>query len=177
MTPVDFTTPVEPWVVVAHDGDRSVREQVSALESGGVVQRLDSAKMTDEAGLFREFADKLGFPSYFGHNWYALVDCLDDLHSSGHGLLPVVVVTEESDVLVGRTFFPTLLSMLCEAAERANLSLDADDLPRDRPPFPLHFVFFVNRRGVGDVAELLAVREDLVVRESGGRLLVCSQPR
>lgn len=65
--------------------------------------------------------------------------------------------------------------MLREAAERANLSLDADDLPRDRPPFPLHFLFFVDRRGVGEVAELLAAREDLTVRETGGRLLVCSQ--
>ncbi|RDI30709.1 hypothetical protein [Lentzea flaviverrucosa] len=40
MTPVDPTTPVEPWVVVAQNGDRSVREQVAAIESAGVVRRL-----------------------------------------------------------------------------------------------------------------------------------------
>jgi RNAse (barnase) inhibitor barstar len=173
-TPFDFAAPVEPWVVVARDDDRVVQAQLSALASDSVVRRLDSRKMTTEAGLFKEFAEQLEFPSYFGHNWYALVDCLDDLHGSWHGNLPVVVVLEDADVLVDQDFFPLFIALLCEAAERANLSLDADDLPRDRPPFPLHFLFFIGRHDCGEIIDRLHVRDDVLVRESEGRLLVSS---
>lgn len=175
VTSFDFLSPVEPWVVIARDDDRVTHEQVKALTPGGVIRRLDSTKMTDVDGLLSEFAEKLEFPSYFGHNWYALVDCLDDLHGSWHGNLPVVVVVEDADELIGKDFFPLLIALLCEAGERANLSLDADGLPRSRPPFPLHFVFFSARREIREVAAKLHVRDDLLFRESGGRLFVWSR--
>jgi RNAse (barnase) inhibitor barstar len=175
VTSFDLASPIEPWVVVARDDDHLVHEQVAALTPGGVVRRLDPRKMTDAAGLFNEFAAKLEFPSYFGHNWYALVDCLDDLHGSWHGKRPVAIVVEDADVLVGKEFFPLFIAVLCEAAERANLSLDADGLPRSRPPFPLHFVFFLARCELREAAEALRMRDDILIRESGGRLLVWSQ--
>jgi RNAse (barnase) inhibitor barstar len=175
VTPFDLASPVEPWIVIARHDDRLARERVSLLTPSGVVKRLDATRMTDVPGLFSEFADKLEFPSYFGHNWYALVDCLDDLHGSWHGGLPVAVVVEDAESLVGKEFFPLFISLLCEAAERANLSLDADGVPRDRPPFPLHFVFFVNDLDVGWIADQLRRRDDLVIRGSDGRLLICSR--
>ncbi|MET8094322.1 barstar family protein [Micromonospora sp. NPDC005220] len=176
VTSFDLASPIGPWVVVARNDDRMAHEKVAALAPGGVVRRLDSRRMVDAAGLFAEFSDKLEFPSYFGHNWYALVDCLDDLHGSWHDKRPVVIVVEEADVLVGKDFFPLFISLLCEAAERANLSLDADGLPRNRPPFPLHFMFFLARCEVREVAKELSSRDDMLVRESDGRLLVWSQP-
>ncbi|MER7588612.1 hypothetical protein ABTW72_13855 [Micromonospora sp. NPDC127501] len=79
-------------------------------------------------------------------------------------------------MLVGKGFFPLFVAVLCEAADRANLSLDADGLPRSRPPFPLHFMFFLARCEVREVAKELSSRDDMLIRESGGRLLVWSQP-
>ncbi|MGW7647298.1 barstar family protein [Streptomyces bobili] len=38
-----------------------------------------------DAGIFRTFAQELSFLGYFGHNWDALVDCLDDWPGPGHG--------------------------------------------------------------------------------------------
>lgn len=174
LTSFDLTSPVEPWVVIARADDRMVHDQVKVL-THGVVRELDSKKMTDAAGLFNEFAEKLEFPSYFGHNWYALVDCLDDLHGSGHGKQPVVVVVEGADELVGMDFFPLFIALLCEAGERANLSLDADGLLRGRPPFPLHFIFFLVSREVREAAVRLDVRDDILLREFDGRLLVWSR--
>lgn len=175
VTSFDFASPVEPWVVIARADDRMAHKQVEALTPGGVVRRMDPRKMVDAAGLFSEFAEKLEFPSYFGHNWYALVDCLDDLHGSWHGERPVVVVVDDADELVGKEFFSLFIALLCEAGERANLSLDADGLPRGRPPFPLHFVFFLARGEPEEVAARLHVRDDLLIREFNGRLLVWSR--
>ncbi|MEV6606902.1 barstar family protein [Kutzneria sp. NPDC051319] len=174
--PFTLTSPVEPWVVVTQDDDLVARELLAAIATSGVVKPLDSAMMTDTSGLFAEFADKLEFPPYFGHNWYALVDCLDDLHSSGHGQLPVAVVVEDADPVVDTDFFPLFIALLCEAADRANLSLDADDLPRDRPPFPLHFIFFTKRTNRKQLADRLRERDDLSVHESDDRVLVSSKP-
>lgn len=171
----DLMSPVEPWVVITRADDRMVHDQLKAPTPDLVIRRLDSRNMTDATGLFSEFAEKLEFPSYFGQNWYALVDCLDDLHGSWHGNRPVVVVVEDADELVDKEFFSLFIALLCEAGERANLSLDADDLPRSRPPFPLHFVFFLARGEIGEVAARLHVRDDLFINESNGRLLVSSQ--
>lgn len=173
--PFDLASPVEPWVVVAADDDGVVRERVSELMSLGIVRHLDSTKMVDEAGLFSEFADKLQFPSYFGHNWYALVDCLDDLHGSWHGERAVVIIVEGAELLVNKNFFPLFVALLCEAAERANLSLDADGLPRGRSPFPLHFVFFVGGCDLRVLADMLRTRNDIYIHEWGDRLLISSQ--
>lgn len=174
-TPFDFMAPIEPWVAIARHDDRMVHAMVSVIEEDGVVRRLNARKMTDAAGLFNEFAGQLDFPRYFGHNWYALVDCLDDLHGSWHGGRPVVVVVGDIDVLIEKDFFALFVSLLCEAAERANLSLDSDGFPRGRAPFPLHFIFFANHDLEG-IAERLRERDDILVRESDGCILVSSSP-
>lgn len=162
-------------MVIARADDRMVHDQLKAPAPDRVIRRLDSRNMTDVTGLFGEFAEKLEFPSYFGQNWYALVDCLDDLHGSWHGNRPVVVVVENADELVNKEFFSLLIALLCEAGERANLSLDADGLPRSRPPFPLHFVCLLECGEIAEVAAKLHVRDDLLINEFDGRLLVSLQ--
>jgi RNAse (barnase) inhibitor barstar len=40
---------------------------------------LDGARLTGKADLLRELAAAFDFPSYFGHNWDALIDCWSDM--------------------------------------------------------------------------------------------------
>ncbi|MGC9667883.1 barstar family protein [Planosporangium sp. 12N6] len=40
---------------------------------------VDGEACHSRAGLFAEWAARLSFPEYFGHNWDALSDCLADL--------------------------------------------------------------------------------------------------
>lgn len=170
---LDFGSLSEPWVIIGRSSDDGLHDAVDALTYGGIVRNLSSRRMLTPGNLFAEFAKELEFPSYFGRNWDALVDCLDDLHGSWHGNRPVLVVVDGADELVDAPFFPLFVVVLCEAAEKANLSLDADGVPRDQAPFPLHFVFFVNDRALGEVADMLRQgRDDLRVVEAAGRLLV-----
>ncbi|HZO02881.1 MAG TPA: barstar family protein [Burkholderiales bacterium] len=44
-------------------------------------------RFADKESLLRNIAAALDFPSWFGHNWDALEDCLSDLPGEGHVLL------------------------------------------------------------------------------------------
>lgn len=63
----------------------------------------------------------------------------------------------EADVLLGADFLGLFISVLCQAAWKANLQLDADGLPDgERVPFVLHFVFLLERTVPADFAETVS---------------------
>jgi len=53
---------------------------VSALAARNIQARvLDGSRLSGKADLLRELAAAFAFPSYFGHNWDALIDCWSDM--------------------------------------------------------------------------------------------------
>ncbi|MFI5938334.1 barstar family protein [Actinoplanes sp. NPDC051494] len=182
---IDLSVPGEPFVIFARSDDASFHGGGSegggdggggAGSDGGVVVRLAAEALTDKGRLFREFARELRFPSYFGHNWDALVDCLGDLHPHFDGAWPSLVLIESADVVVVTDHFALLVDVLCDGAWQANLQLDADDEPNGRESYPLRFVFLMDRFDPGLITRRLRSRPQLVVSESVGRLLVTSNP-
>ncbi|WP_390624070.1 barstar family protein [Fodinicola feengrottensis] len=86
MSVPDFSQRVAPWVLVAPRRSFEIASRLAALsDAGGIVRRVDGERMRSERDLFREFAVNLKFPSYFGYNWDALIDCFDNLHGDWHG--------------------------------------------------------------------------------------------
>src|SRR5205823_4068342 len=78
---VQCADPNDP-VVIAADSltTDEVRQLVSALAERTIQARvLDGSRLASKADLLRELAAAFAFPSYFGHNWDALVDCWSDL--------------------------------------------------------------------------------------------------
>ncbi|WP_282703321.1 barstar family protein [Streptomyces sp. CC219B] len=141
MTAFDITGTSEPWVVFVPQGDAEVRRQLSSLEaSGGRVHRLDSRDLLTEQGIYAAFAEALQFPGYFGRNWDAMVDCLDDLCGAVTRGVGIAVVIDEADRLLGTEHFPLFVSVLCQGADRANSDVDLDGVPQDRPAVAEHFV-------------------------------------
>ncbi|WP_405991656.1 barstar family protein [Streptomyces sp. NBC_00986] len=101
MAVYDFTRREEPWVVIAPQDDPLLERQLIALEEqGGLVFHLSAEQLATQEGVFAAFARTLESPGYFGRDWDAMVDCLDDLHRSWHGGRGVAVVVRDADLLL-----------------------------------------------------------------------------
>ncbi|MFJ9547984.1 barstar family protein [Streptomyces erythrochromogenes] len=161
--PFDVSLPVTPWVVFGPRGAPVFGEQIAALEAkGGRVYHFQAVDFLDRGTMFAEFAAKLGFPAYFGRNWPALVDCLDDLHGDVTGGVGVVCVIHGADVLLDSEDLRDLVSILCLAADRANTEFDLDGDPRDRPVVIEHFVFLLDEVPAREFADRIDEPENVI---------------
>lgn len=162
-----------PWVVFTRQGDPWLNaETAELLEQGGRVLHLDGRELREPQALFAVFARELGFPGYFGHNWDALVDCLHD-RNDRHDRTDSVVLIEHADGLLGADFLGVFVSVLCQAAWRGNLQLDADGAPDpDWMPFALHFVFVLDDTSPAAFTGAAAGGMDVEVSLEEGRLMV-----
>lgn len=87
----------------------------AAVTAGLFCARLDLAACRDKSGLLAALAEALHFPDWFGHNWDALADCLDDLQwLPGQG---VVLVLEHTGTL--RAAAPQAYRLACEILAEA----------------------------------------------------------
>ncbi|MFF9565448.1 barstar family protein [Leifsonia sp. NPDC014704] len=63
-----------------------VDESLASFRSAGYrVVRLDTASWTDEADLHDALSTALDFPAYYGRNFAALSDCLQDVVEQAYG--------------------------------------------------------------------------------------------
>ncbi|WP_329116967.1 barstar family protein [Streptomyces sp. NBC_01465] len=145
MTPFDVPKPKAPWVVFGPRETVEFEEQALALRAaGGRVYELQARDLRDEVSTCEAFARAVGAPGYFGWNWDALVDCLDDLHDQLTGGVGIVVLVHGADELLGANHLRVLMSSLCLAADRTNTEVDSDGEPRGRPVVIEHFLFLLD---------------------------------
>ncbi|MFG2541794.1 barstar family protein [Streptomyces sp. NPDC048594] len=176
MTDFDLAGTSDPWVIFAPHGSIVVQEQISQLEAeGGQCYYFDSRRLLDEQGVHRSFAETLRFPGYYGRNWDALVDCLDDLCGDVTGGVGVAGVIQEADVLLEVKYFPLFVSVLCQGADRANSAVDLDGFPLERPAISEHFVFEFREFDPGRVRRLVE-QPDLVVSQGDGFVAASLDP-
>ncbi|WP_245602048.1 barstar family protein [Hamadaea tsunoensis] len=174
MSPPSLTERRSPWVVFTRCDDPWVgAETAELLNRGGSVFRLDGRELRDPGSLFTAFARELTFPSYFERNWDALVDCLWDWHSHATITDDVAIIIDDADELLYADFLGTLVSVLCQAAWKANLQLDADGNPHNDEhwtPRALHTAVLLGHTPPAAFAERAVSDQDVAVVFDGGRL-------
>jgi hypothetical protein len=98
-------------------------EQASSLASALAplqihARVIDGAHLSGKADLLRELAKAFAFPSYFGQNWDALLDCWSDLSwLPGRGW---ICILQGADALhaIDAKAHDTLLGVCRDAAQR-----------------------------------------------------------
>uniref|UniRef100_A0AAU2K5E8 Barstar family protein n=1 Tax=Streptomyces sp. NBC_00049 TaxID=2903617 RepID=A0AAU2K5E8_9ACTN len=167
-----MTKPQTPWVVFGPREAVEFKEQTAALRTeGGRVCKVHARDLADGASVCDAFARAVGVPGYFGWNWDALVDRLDDTHEAVTGGVGIVMVVHGADVLLGADHLKVFMTMLCLAADRANTEVDPDGNPRDEPVVIEHFVFLLDEVRAEEFAAGIE-DPDLAVRVEGDFLTV-----
>jgi hypothetical protein len=119
------------------------------------VKVLRGKKMRTRADLFNEFAAVLQFPDYFGENWAALEECLDDLEwVRAEGF--VVLISNVTSVLSNehpeeRMILPRVLDRVCKDWATSHRVYPSKELK----PAPFHVVFHAMQADLELARELL----------------------
>lgn len=114
---------------------------------------IEGKKCQDLDSLYVEFSKKLQFPSYFGKNWDALDECLNDLEWLGEK--SYILILKDSYLLFNLhpadldTFFKILDIAITEWTQGRN----TDSFPT--PPTPFHVVFHSTEPNKNEVIKKL----------------------
>lgn len=125
-------------------------------EAGLTARVVRGRKMTRFSGLMDEFAAALQFPSYFGENWPAFQECLEDMEWLPAGKGIVIAVADAGQVLSDEP--DVELRVLIRSFARAHASYAspiADNEWWDRPAIPFHVVLQASPDSSGDLLEWL----------------------
>jgi hypothetical protein len=68
-----------PWLHIIPTDHSELANEILAPAPGMCIRRLRGEKMSNESRLFDEVSAACQFPYYFGENWDALSECLNDL--------------------------------------------------------------------------------------------------
>lgn len=120
------------------------------------VRIVRGKKMKSRAGLFDEFAAAFQFPDYFGENWAALEECLDDLEwlpADGY----VMLVSDAPNLLSeedpqDRTTLLRLLARVCKHWQTEHRIFPSRQLNLH----PFHIVFHGAESQVEILLEILS---------------------
>ena len=88
--------------------------------------KIDTARISDWDSFHAVFANVFGFPSFYGRNMNAWIDCMTSLDEPGEGMTTVhappggVVVIELEQVDTFAVRFPELYSAIVESVAFVN---------------------------------------------------------
>lgn len=110
-------------------------------EAGLTVRVARGRKMAEVDKLMDEFAASLQFPYYFGENWPAFQECIEDMDWLPVGEGYVVAISDAPDVLSNAPAAELSVLIRSFAQARATYSSPvADGEWWDRPALPFHVV-------------------------------------
>lgn len=127
-----------PWIHTLVGADTRLTRDAGSIFAA----RLDGRRMRSPGELFTEIARALSFPGYFGQNWDALDECLNDLSwlPAKNANEPIVlIISDAGELLQNEPELKKLLLILSSASVRWNQPPKTQ--PHNRAARPFHTVF------------------------------------
>ncbi|MCK1995535.1 barstar family protein [Peribacillus muralis] len=125
---------------------KKLYEACCESDSKKFVVMIEGQYCHNKKGLFREFARKLHFPDYFGHNWDAFNECINDLEwlDADQYVLFIkdfhlILENDEENVEI-------FLSILDYTVKEWKMGRDYGAL--QTPPTPFHIVIYSDKASI-----------------------------
>jgi RNAse (barnase) inhibitor barstar len=135
-----------PWVQLlvlkkAQDFDfKSLQNQLSEF----VIKVIDGNKCKSRSDLFSELAHLFEFPSYFGHNWDALDECITDLEwMPGRGYILLIKNADQLLSEDAQESYAIFIGIMKKAGEEWSIPQVGE---WSRPATPFHSLLAVSDR-------------------------------
>lgn len=154
-------------LIVARESD--IDYFASRITSGTVVKLIRGTRGRNLQALFQEWAAALQFPYYFGHNWDAFDECINDLYWLPSKKYIFIITNVDSILQVDDKNFRIFLKLLKDAADtwaKPITGAEVNDPRWVRGPIAFQIVFHcesINRKGT--IAKLKATGIEVAVKE------------
>lgn len=107
-----------------------------------LIKLVQGSKITSIKKLFKEFSEKLKFPSYFSYNWASFDECINDLEWLDAKSYVIVLNNVEKICNIEKEDIKIFFKILNETASEWNFGRNYDDFPTD--PTPFHIILKCN---------------------------------
>ncbi|WXR62059.1 barstar family protein [Peptostreptococcaceae bacterium AGR-M142] len=100
---------------------------------------IDGNECLESEGLLLEFCKVFKFPDYFGHNWEALEDCINDLDWLPSDNYTILIKDAHNILKYEYDNFKVLIRILKTASKEWVEGISYSDYPKEKTPF--HIIF------------------------------------
>ena len=130
-----------PWVELLILPQRKVLQTVVENLDKFITVTIDGPKCTTKTGLFSVFGRALKFPPYFGNNWDAFEECINDLKWVPSDGYLVMIVNAEHLLLNSEHDYKTFVDIMQKAG--ANWAKQQTG-EKDSPSVPFHVLLTIS---------------------------------
>ncbi len=123
------------------------------ISSNGYIAIIDGNTISDKNKLLQSFSEALAFPNYFGYNWDAFEECINDLEwldASSY----IIVLKNPENMNIGAHDHQILLEILNNAS-RAWMEGRQHNARFSTNPTPFHIILAVDQGQIGRVKKIL----------------------
>lgn len=143
----------EPYFHLAV-GEKSDFQKLSATcenagDGNAIIKTIEGNKCNTLDELFSEFAKIFKFPDYFGHNWAAFDECINDLNWLSSDAYLLLMPDIDKVLISSETSFKIFIKTLVFSVREWAQGRTYDDFPI--PSTPFHILFQCSKEKENDV--------------------------
>ncbi|WP_432663376.1 barstar family protein [Wukongibacter baidiensis] len=143
----NFTSLRKPYIHLisckSQDANDFIIDMLKEQEKEISIRVINGDNCTTSDKLFKEFAKTFNFPDYFGENWAAFDECINDLDWIGADAYILLVKQTDQILKDDNDNFRIFIKILLSTVEEWTKGRDYDSFPT--PPTPFNIIFLCSK--------------------------------
>jgi len=127
-----------------------------AMPPGGFIKVINIADVHNKQEILKVFSDAFNFPDYYGHNWDAFNDCINDLTWLDASLYLLILIGIDKSEIDEES--KNILLELLDIASRRWMKGENHNLRFQNIPIPFHILVVIDEGKTDKITNLLKSR-------------------